>query len=243
MNVDEDDGGVEYSQHEEDPGNYSVTPIVAQADEVSYTGELHWAAESSQMAASNPQSPQTTSSLAPLQTQQHSPSMALMGVLTTPTRAVHTPTTSFQQQAWYGTLPSHTRKKRKSRQNSSFSVTDLHRSTAAVDTLSRKPAVRTPSLQGVHSFRDLNPCSSAQPETPCPSGNVFQSGKLHITPTMLESVQLEYGRSTTDDAGSEAQSSIGWSQTQSQTSWLGHVSYPPLQTQAPYQSQSASSSQ
>ena len=248
MDVNDDDDGVQRSQrrtqitqsHAKESGNYSVTPILAQTDEISYKGELHWAAESSQMAESNLQSSQMTSSLAPLQTHQHSSSMASMGVLTTPTRAIHTPMVSVQKQAWYGTLLSHPRKKRKSCQNSSFSATDLHQSTATADILSQKPAVQIPSPQG---SRDLNSRSSVQPATPRPSGNVFQSGKLHITPTLLESMQPEYGGSTADDAESQARSLMGWSQTQTQTNWLGHASYPPLQTQAPYQSQSASSSQ
>jgi hypothetical protein len=163
--------------------------------------------------------------------------------LTTPTRDIHTPATSAQKQPWYGTLRTHARRNRKSRQNSSFSVTDVHQSGVAVDIHPSKPSVHMPSPQGVHSSRDVNSHPSVQPVTPRPSGNVFQSGKLQITPTTLESVQPEYWGSAADDAGSQSRSSIGWSQTQSQTSWLGHTSYPPLQTQAPYQSQNTSSSQ
>ncbi|KAF8238842.1 hypothetical protein L208DRAFT_1387158 [Tricholoma matsutake] len=221
MDVNDDEGRGQVTQPQ--PENCAAAFTPAQTEEISYKGELQWAAESSQMAASNSWSSQGTSSLAPLQTQVHSPSM--------PMRNIHTPTTSAQRQAWYGTLPSH--KKRKSWSNSSLSASDVHQSDALTGFCGSKP-----SAQAVHSFQDANPHSDVEPVTPRSSGNVFQSGTLQITPTKLESVQPEHGGSPADYSSSQSRSSIGWSQSQSQTSWLGRGSYSPFQTQAPYQSQS-----
>lgn len=223
----------EYSQRHKHiirlPESADITSVPAQTDEIGYKGELQWVTESSQMAQSSRQLSRTTSSLAPLQTQQLTPSTVPVGALNTPTTALHTPKVP---QPWYQAPRSHM--KRKSRQNSSFSGTDP----TAV-------AVSNLSPQGIGSSQNQNQNnhSSTLPVTSRPSRNVFQSGTLQITPTPLECSQPEYGGSVGDDGESQSRSPIGWSQTQSQMSWLAHATYGPLQTQAPYQSQSTGSSQ
>jgi hypothetical protein len=214
-----DDDEAEYSHPRAQitrPQTELENAISSQKDEVGYKGD--WLAESSQMSSSHQQSSQTTSyrSLRPLQTQRHSPPAVSTGTLNTPTG------TSIPRQAWYGTLPSHPHKKRKSRQNSGVMVINAHQTAAPAS-----PTVSRPSV--IQSVRPSGDTDSR------PSGNVFQSGTLQIT----SPAQPVYGGNT-DDAGSQSRSPIGWSQTQTQTSWLLHGSYPPLQTQAPYQSQSSS---
>jgi hypothetical protein len=198
----------------------SENAITSQKDEVIYRGELDWPAESSRMSSSHQQSSQTTPSrsLPPLQTQRHSP--PTVSTLNTPTGTIHTPTTSVRkQQPWYG----HPQKKRKSRQSSGVLVANVYQTDAGL-------SVSKPSM--MHSTQGGRPSRDANSR---PSGNVFQSGTLQITPP----AQLVHGGST-HDAGSQSRSPIGWSQTQTQTSWILHESCPPLQTQAPYQSQSSS---
>jgi len=240
------DDDAEYSQlrpqitqsQPEELDDYTSAP--AQTDQASYKGELQWMAESSQVTTLQPRSSQATSHhpLAPLQTQLSTMSM---GAPSTPVGAVHTPTTSVQKQAWYGTLPSHSHKKRKSRQNSGLSLPNVHQSAAAAGFRVSKPSAQINSTQVIPSSPGATLHPSVQPMTPRPLGNVFLSGTLQTTPTTAESVRPEYEGNLADDAGSQSQLLIGWSQTQTQTSWLGHASYPPLQTQAPYQSQGSSS--
>ncbi|KAF8076562.1 hypothetical protein FPV67DRAFT_1471953 [Lyophyllum atratum] len=66
------------------------------------------------------------------------------------------------------------------------------------------------------------------------SGHIFHSGMLRITPAASPSMD-DGGRSRQWQADPSTQS-----QSQSQGSSLEYVSYPPLQTQAPYRSQSLS---
>lgn len=218
QSIDVDNDETEYSQRHK---HITVLPvnadIPAQGDGINSKGELQSVMASSQMAQSSPRLSRTTS-LAPLQTQKLTPSTVPVGALNTPT-TLHTPKVP---QPWYQAPRSHM--KRKSRQSSSFSVTDP-----------TVVAASNPSPQHICPSQDQNYCPSALPLTPGPSGNVFQSGTLQITPTTSESLQPEYAG---DVSSLPSRSSMGWSQTQSQMSWLQHMSFAPLQTQAPYQSQS-----
>lgn len=142
----------------------------------------------------------------------HSPHVAFsLGGPSHPPAPVAAPT---MRQAWYGTRPpvASTVKHKKNASSASFHVLQFSNSHPETPT-------------------------SGQPNRPRPtSPNIYRGGILKIEPPIAEVIRGPTHGDVSEDFDAQSQSQT---QTQSQESSLEYLSYP-LQTQAPYESQSLS---
>ncbi|RDB22544.1 hypothetical protein Hypma_010019 [Hypsizygus marmoreus] len=124
------------------------------------------------------------------------------------------------RQPWYGTLPP------KRPRNAASSMVGAGQSVPR----KRSSLYASQSIPSQPSNEDIHATSS--------EGHVFRSGTLKFTPVAAPSGDDHGG--VADPYSQDPYPSWTQSQSETQESSLDYLSYPPLQTQAPYQSQSLS---